>query len=212
MAIKAKLDRPGQLAALIPRIPALGLALANSVQTDMPVDRALALAAMLDQPNLADPVRVVIDNTMGSEVANDPTYGFILKPDLTKVHVAAMTIFASTRSRMAPEEALKQSLQTEGARVAVLNGSAQNGLANRMAVDLRNDGYNVIRAENLNSGEFLKTSLITYGDGCPVAREALLHRFNITADRILFEPASPDADLAVVLGDDVMLPADTTRP
>lgn len=211
MAVKAKLDRPGQLAALIPRIPALGLALANSVQTDMPVDQALALAAVLDQPNLSDPARVVVDNTMGSEVSDDPSYGFILKPDLAKLHAAAMTIFADTRSQVSPQEALKQSLQAEGARLAVLGGGTQRGLASSVAARLRSDGYNVIYAKDLNSADLSRTVLITYGDGNPVARESLVRRFNITADRIRFEPPSPDADLALVLGDEVASLTDATR-
>ncbi len=212
MALKAKLDQPGQLAALIPRIPALGLALVNSVQTDMPVDRALALTSVLDQPNLSDPARVVVDNTMGSEVSNDPNFGFILKPDLSKLHAAAMTIFADTRSQVSPEEALKRSLQAEGAGLAVLNGGTQHGLANRMAAGLRSDGYNVIYAKELGSAGLSRTALITYGDGSPVAREALVRRFDITADRIRSEPPSPDADLALVLGDDVALGTDTSQP
>ncbi len=44
MAIKDKVTSQGQMAALLPRLPGLAVAMANSVQTDMPIDKALTLA------------------------------------------------------------------------------------------------------------------------------------------------------------------------
>ena len=49
LAIKDKITQPGQMAALLPRIPSLTMAMARSVQTNMPVERAIALARTVDK-------------------------------------------------------------------------------------------------------------------------------------------------------------------
>jgi LCP family protein required for cell wall assembly len=203
LAIKDKLTQPGQLASLLPRIPGLALALSNSVQTDMPVDQAITLARALDKTDLKNPARVVIDDKMGVQVPDDPTFGFILKVTPAQIHAAAATIFADQPVASA-EEALRKAVKSEGARVIVLNGSAEEGLAAKTAAILSGEGYNVVAIGNAPEGDNPQTSLITYGDGFAVTREALLRRFNIPSGRINFEPGSPDADLAVVLGADAV--------
>ncbi len=211
LAIKEKLMQPGELAGLLPRIPGLALALSSSVQTDMPVDQAIALARMLDNADLKNPARVVIDNTFGSQVFDDPTFGYVLKVEPARIHAAAAPIFADNPATPSPEEALRQALQTEGARVVVLNGSAAQGSAAKVATTLRGQGYNVIGIANAAPGDDGLTKVVTYGDGNVVAREALVRQFNISADRIRSEPPSADADLALILGND-QAPATPTKP
>ncbi len=202
VAIKDKLQQPGQLAALLPRIPGLALALSNSVQTDMPIDRALAIARALDNVDLHNPTRAVIDNNFGTQELNNPEFGFILRVDPAKIKATAATIFADAPAVVSAEEELKRKLKTEGARVVVLNASPAENLATKTAVTLSGEGFNVIAVGNADAKDTSQSTLITYGDGNPVTREALLRRFGISADHIRSEPPSPDADLAIVLGND----------
>ena len=112
LAIKEKLTQPGELARMLPRLPSMALTMANTVQTDMPIDQAIALATRLSQADLQTPTSVVVDNAMGRE-ENDPTLGFILVPDLTKIRAAAAQIFANTPS-----------VQTAGAQVTATPAAA----------------------------------------------------------------------------------------
>ena len=92
LALKQKMTQPGELARLLPRLPSMALTMANTVQTNMPIDQAIALGTRLTQVELQPPTSVVVDNAMGRE-ENDPTLGFILVPDLTKIRAAAAQVF-----------------------------------------------------------------------------------------------------------------------
>lgn len=201
LAVKDKLTQPGQLASLLPRLPGLALAMANSVQTDMPVERAIMLARAVGQMDLQDPNRAVVDNTMG-QAALDPVKGYVLIPDLKKVRAAAAAVFGETTSGPPPEEMTRQALQAEAARVIVLNGTTEAGLGAEIAASLAADGFQVVAVGNADRADYEQTTLITYGDGKDVTREALAGRFGITPDRVRSEPPSESADLALIIGAD----------
>ncbi len=201
LAVKDKLTQPGQLASLLPRLPGLALAMANSVQTDMPVERAIMLARAVGQMDLQDPNRAVVDNTMG-QAALDPVKGYVLIPDLKKVRAAAAAVFGETASGPPPEEMTRQALQAEAARVIVLNGTTEAGLGAEIAASLAADGFQVVAVGNADRADYDQTILITYGDGKDVAREALAGRFGITPDRVRSEPPSESADLVLIIGAD----------
>jgi LCP family protein required for cell wall assembly len=191
MAVKDKLTEPGQLASLLPRLPGLALAMANSVQTDMPVERAITLARLMGQMDLQNPTRVVVDNTMGTP-SLDPENGYILTPDMNKLHSAAAAVFGTLLETPSAEDAARQ----------VLNGTADVGLASRTAAGLSTLGFNVVAIGNAATADYAETLLITHGDGTPGTLETLVQRFGITPDRIRSEPPSESADLTLVVGAD----------
>jgi polyisoprenyl-teichoic acid--peptidoglycan teichoic acid transferase len=207
MAVKDKMMQPGELPALLPRLPGLALALANSVQTDMPVDRAIALARALDQVDLSNPTRIVVDNTMGDEL-RDATHGFFLYVDMNKLRAASAAVFSDAlaesqtgtgRSR-SPGGAADN--QMEATRVVVLNGSAQEGLATRTAASLTAEGFNVVAVGNAERTDYAETWLILHGDQSPAVRDLLAQRFGITVDHMRSEPAVQDKDLTLIVGAD----------
>ncbi len=204
LAVKDKVMQPGQLAALLPRLPNLALAMANSIQTDMPVERALTLARTLGQSNLKTPTQVVVDNTLGQEVPDYPLGAptFVLIPDLPRLRAAAAAIFADAVAGPSAAETLRQKLQTEAASVIVLNGTAEEGLAAKIAATLTAEGLTVIAIGNADRADYLQTVLITYGNRTPATRDLLARRYNIPADRIRSEPPADGKDLAVILGSD----------
>ncbi len=202
LALKDKIMQPGQLAALLPRLPSLALAMANSIQTDMPIEKAISLARALGQMDLHNPTRVVVDNTMGQEIPNDPDLGFVLIVDPAKLRGAAAAVFADASTGTSAAAETRQKLQAEGARLVVLNGTAGEGLAAKTAAGLTVDGFIVSAVGNASRADYAETWLITYGDDKPVTREALVRRFSIPPDRIRSEPSSSTADLALIVGAD----------
>jgi LCP family protein required for cell wall assembly len=201
VAVKEKLTQPGQLAALLPRLPGLALATANSVQTDMPVERAIMLARALGQMDLQNPSGAVVDNSMGTATL-DPVKGYVLIPDLKKVKAAAASVFSETSSGPSTEEIAQQAVQAEAARVIVLNGTTEGGLATEVAAGLTSEGFNVVAVGNADRADYALTTMITYGDGKDASREVLATRFGVTPDRIRSEPPSDSADLTLIIGAD----------
>jgi LCP family protein required for cell wall assembly len=201
LAVKDKITQPGQLATLLPRLPGLALAMANSVQTDMPVEKAIMLARAMGQMDLANPTRVVIDNTMGV-TSLDPQWGSSLTPDMDKVKAAAASVFGETESGPSAAEVARQAIQSEAARVIVLNGTTAGGLGAEIAAGLTTDGFQVVAVGNADRADYGQSVLTTHGDGKDATREALVSRFGIPPDRVISESPSDNADFTLVIGTD----------
>ncbi len=204
LAIKDKIMQPGQLASLLPRIPGLALALGTTVQTNMPIDRALTLARSLDQVNLKSPTRVVVDETMGETIPDDPKFGFILVPDLNKLHAAAAAVFADASGETGHGNAPKvlPPQQLAGVRLIVLNGGPQSGLAASVATSLANVGFNSVAVGNAEQANYPQTWLIVRGNQPASIRDFLVARFGILPDHVRDDPSSPDSDFTLILGAD----------
>ncbi|MCX6028977.1 MAG: LCP family protein [Chloroflexi bacterium] len=202
VAIKDKVMQPGQLASLLPRLPGLTVATANSIQTDMPIEKAIALARAVGQMDLQNPARIVVDNTMGTEVPEDPTLGFILVPDMAKLRAATAAVFADAPAGPTAAEAAAKAIQAEGARIVVLNGTTEAGLAAKAEAALQAAGFTVAAVGNADRADYAQTVLITHGDRTPATREALVRRYNIPPDRVRSEPSADGKDLTVILGAD----------
>jgi LCP family protein required for cell wall assembly len=202
MAIKDKVTQPGQMAALLPRLPGLAVAMANSVQTDMPVDKALTLARTVDQMDLNNVARVVVDSKMGRVIQNDPQLGYTLVPDMVKVRAAADAIFADSMTGPSTAETLRQDIETEAARVVLLNGTGEKGLAARLQTKLASDGYNITAVGNADRADYGQSELLIYGDPKQATIGALLVRFGISEDRVSTRPGEDDRDIAIIVGDD----------
>jgi LCP family protein required for cell wall assembly len=202
MALKDKLTQPGQLAAILPRIPSLALALGKSVQTDMPIDKAIALARTVDQVDLKNPARVVIDNTLGNDRADDPKWGYVLRPDMNKLRPALAAVFADLPAGTTAADAARQAVKNEGARLVVLNGTPEAGVGASVAAALSADGYNVVSLGNADRGDYAQSHLVVYGGSKPSTREELARRFGVVPTNVRWEPPSETADLALIVGKD----------
>lgn len=202
MAIKDKVTSPGQMAALLPRLPGLAVAMANSVQTDMPVDKALTLARTVDKMDLSNVARVVVDTKMGRVIQNDPQLGYTLVPDLVKVRAAADAIFADSVAGPSTEETVRQRIEAEGARIVLLNGTVEKGLASRLQTKLVTEGFNITAVGNAERADYGQSELLIYGDPKQATIDALLTRFGISEDRVRTQPASDERDIAIIVGSD----------
>ncbi len=202
MAIKDKVMQPGQLESLLPRLPRLAIAMANSVQTNMPIDKAIALARALDKVDLDNITRVVIDQKMGAVDPADPQLGYVLIPDMNKVRAAADAIFSDVVAGPSPEEVMRQTIQAEAARILILNGTQEKGLASKMQATLITAGFNVVTVGNADRADYAETWLVSHGETAPATLEELARRFGIPADRILSEPSATDVDVTLIVGQD----------
>lgn len=200
MAVKDRITQPGQMSALLPRLPGLAIAMANSVQTDMPVDKAIALARQLERVDFKNISRVVIDQKMGTVTPDDPKLGYILTPDLNKLRAAASAVFADAAVGPSPEEVARQAVQAEAARIIVLNGTPEKGLAAKTQATLITNGFNVVTVGNADNVNYESAWLVTHGDTAPATVEALVRWFNISADHIRSEPPSDQAELTLIIG------------
>jgi polyisoprenyl-teichoic acid--peptidoglycan teichoic acid transferase len=197
LAVKDKVMQPGELPALLPRLPALMLALAKVVQTDIPMDQAITLARNLDQVDLNNPARVVIDKSMGEEI-EDPRLGFVLAPDANKLHAAAAAILADAPPGSRPGTPG----QPASPRLLVLNGSQEAGLAALTADALTKDGYQVVGVNNADNADYTTSWLITHGDAGTRVQAQLAQRLKIASDHIRADVPSTESDVTIILGAD----------
>lgn len=208
VAIKEKVTQPGQMAALLPRIPGLAIAMANSVQTNMPVERAIALARSVDKANLDNVTRVVVDSKMG-KVTDDPKWGYLLTPDMNKLRAAATAIFADATTGPSAEETTRQAVLAEAARIMVLNGTQEKALAAKTQARLITNGFNAIAVGNADSADYAQSWLVMHGDKAPATVEALARWLDIPPDRIRSEPPSDQTDVTIIVGADQVTAATT---
>ncbi len=206
MALKDKLLQPGQLESLLPRLPRLAIAMANLVQTDMPIEKAIALARSVDRLDLDNITRVVIDQKMGTVDPEYPRLGYVLIPDLNRIRAAADAVFADTVAGPSPEEVIRQAIQDEAAHIVVLNGTQEKGLATRIQADLILGGFNVVAVGNADHADYAETWLLVHSDAAPATVEALAQWFQIPPERIRSEPGEADHELTLIVGADQTTP------
>jgi hypothetical protein len=135
-------------------------------------------------------------------VQNDPTLGYTLIPDVTKVRAAADAIFADQVAGPSPEEVQRQTVQAEAARIVLLNGTEEKGLASKMQAKLVTQGFNVTTVGNADRADYVKSQLVIYGEPKQATVDALMTWFGISEDRVSTEPAAEDKDIAVIVGSD----------
>lgn len=211
MAIKDKVTAQGQMAALLPRLPGLAVAMANSVQTDIPIDKALTLARVMDDMDLSNIARVVINPKMGTVNPMDGDLGYTLTPDLPKVRAAADAIFSDKLSEPSTEEAQRAAVEAEAANIVLLNGTQEKGLASKVQAKLVAQGFNVTTVGNAERADYTESALVIYGDPKQATVDALMTWFGIPESRVSTQPAATDKDIVVIVGSDQSQPVETAQ-
>lgn len=207
LAVKDKLLQPGTLGALLPRLPMLAVTLSKSVQTDMPVNKLIDLGRMMMNQGSMNNVRsAVIDDRMGRD-ATDPTWGFVLIPDLKKARAAAAVAMGDA---LEPGVIVQNdpAIAKEGARVAVLNGTTQSDLADLVATNLAVQGYKVVGTGVADRHDYTASWLIKRGSTTPATAAALAKALGITSERVQSTATDNAADLVVIVGADLESTAD----
>ena len=155
MAIKDKVTEPGQMAALLPRLPGLAVAMANSVQTDMP-DRQGSHAGAHGRQDGPQQHRARRGRPkMGQVIQNDPQLGYTLVPDLVKVRAAADAIFAD--AAYGPSHGRGGAADDPGRRRAhrpAQRHRQEKGLASRLQAKLVTEGFDITTVGNADRADY----------------------------------------------------------
>jgi LCP family protein required for cell wall assembly len=202
LAIRNQILRSKMLPLLISKAPTLYNELSSGINTNLTLDQAIRLAWLATQI----PEENIKRGSIGAEQINfatSPDGGQeVLKPLSEKIRLLRDEIFTDTgaaspaAANMDPAELM----QTEGARVAVLNGSYTPGIAARTTDYLKSLGVNVTQTDNAEKAT--PYTEITFYTGKPYTVKFLVELMSIDPIRIrhFYDPASP-VDISVTLGD-----------
>lgn len=216
-AVKERLKDPQVLVSLFASAPEVVAKLSASVSTNLTLDQIQALAllvqkvdterikqAVLDQhytefaTTLTDPPQQV-QVPIRSEIAR-------LRESFFSVTPNGATESAGSAGQSSPKT---DEWPAERARVAVLNGTLQAGLAQQAAETLKRAGMNVVRVGNAPDGQYDResTSIVDYS-GKEMTTRALIGLLGITNTVATQRIADPSAseDIVVTLGQDVKRP------
>lgn len=191
---------------LVPKIYPLYQELSAGIHMNMTLEDALRLALLAREVPLDSIKKGVIDFTMISPITitlpNGEGSAAILRPIPDQIRILRDQIFSAggILSPLASGETM-QLMQSEGARVAVLNGTYTEGIASRTMDYFKSQGMNVTTSGN--SGDKVSISVIIDHTGKPYLIKYLMSIMNLNPSqlRTRFDPASA-TDVDIIIGDD----------
>jgi LCP family protein required for cell wall assembly len=177
-------DRGLQL-NMLPKVPSLVGLVNEAIQTDIGVTDLLALARLGSQIEAERVKSVVVDTDYA-----DPFVGAegeqLLMPRRADVQRAIAKAFAEASGQWA--------------RLEVLNGTTQVGIARRLADQLATAGYEVVRVDTADRTDYAETSVVVL-NGNERAASTIANRLRIPSSAIQVSPvAGAAADLRIILG------------
>ncbi len=195
MAIK---DRALQL-DVIPKLPTLMNNFKDMVETDMPAQEILRLAAMSKD---------IRDNNVGTLVVDEklapPFVGEggadLLMPNKPEIRKAIALLLA--------DPVIKQ----EGAKIEVANGTTRSALATKTGDYLMDQGFDVVKISTAERADYKSTQILVMGDEKGTAK-LLAQALKVGAQAVVYNSTPPAAtkagarsDIKVILGQDYNLP------
>ncbi len=223
LALKNKILSQGMLPTLIRNLPGLARSLAQSVQTDIPLDRLIALAELGRQVDFNQIEQAVIDCSMG-ECTYSEAGAWILIPDRNKIRAVVDRLFAAPiataeatptpldgspaiTNTVTPTATMtldRQRLAAENAKIILLNGTETPGLARRTAAWLQSLGFVVEQLGDADASTYERGTLIAYTDKRYTLGQ-LAAIFNVTASEVRNPPPDQaNLDIRLVLGKETL--------
>ncbi|MBN1886883.1 MAG: LCP family protein [Thermoflexales bacterium] len=197
VAIRGKLARLDTWPELVKRAPELIAQVQNAIVTDLGVPGMIELAQQgRDLPDGALRTAVLDGRYVVDYVT--PEGAQVLLPLKDQVSRLVNDIFETGLVPATPE--------VEMARVSVLNGTLQAGLAGQTAALLREKGFNVAQVGNASHFGYERTTIVDH-TGRPATVKALAELLKLEAGSLVYQPdpVAP-AEVEVILGDDLALP------
>jgi anionic cell wall polymer biosynthesis LytR-Cps2A-Psr (LCP) family protein len=221
MAIKDKVLDTGELPHLISRAPALLNTLSDSVSTDMPLGKIIAMANIARNLNLDNMRRLIIDVNMIEPYTTD-TGAAVLLPKMDRIQAAVDAFFAADGEKQpegeesdtpptaapptqAPSQSATRTPVQPDVRVVVLNGSTTPGQEKALADVLIAHGYNVVGTGQADRNDYAQTQIIA-SDNVTITRQ-LADLLGVSDQNI--RPGSPEqlqSDIVVIIGADFVMP------
>lgn len=170
-------------------------ALGNNIKTDFDLSYVQRAIDLFKNVNTSSIKNLVFDNSVKGLLTDSSSdyAGYILIPragmyDYSKLQAAANNIFAD------------QSIATEDAKIAVLNGTSTPGLAGKVAEKLQNNDFNIVTIDSADSQKYLVTEIMDGTNGSKPGTIAALEKyFNIKS----VKGTTPSGnDIVVTIGSD----------
>ncbi len=197
-AARQKIIQPGVWPGFVKSLPSLIAQLQTAITTD------LNLGDLLD---LAQQARDVPDGALRTAVLDGryvtdyvtPEGAQVLLPLKDRLSTIVNDVFETGQTPATPE--------AEMARVRVLNGTVQTGLAARTADLLSKRGFNLVGAGNADRFDYAQTQLVDHA-GRPATVKALADLLKVAPGNVVYrpDPAAP-AEVEIILGADFTPPA-----
>ncbi len=205
LAVRQQVLDLGNLPQLLAQAPQLWQTSQENVRTNMTLDEAIQLA-LLAQDIPRDSIRTaVLDyDYVYNEITPDGRE--VLVPVRENIRQLRDQLFAPPAIPTPVIENLPALMATEQARVAVLNGTAEFGLASSTQEYLQSFGINVTEIGNADASTYLTSQIITYGSYPNTSRylTQLMHvpPLNISSGN------NPDGDydILIIIGNDWRVP------
>ena len=146
---------------LIPRLPELVAALKTAVRTDIPIDQLdelLGLASGVDTANIRS---FVFAPPLYSRDTCQDSRGCVVIPNISRIKQAVKNAFTADPR----DEALRQALAAEGARVWVVNGTSTANRGARLAGYLEYHGLDASAPRGKPEGSVPAKTVITVYNG-----------------------------------------------
>jgi len=181
---------------ILPKLPSLLNALADTVETDMQPREILRLAQIASKIRREDIKTAIIDYSMTMPWTT-PTGERVLIPLRDRIRPLIDELFIHPTPTTPREEAT----------IFVQNGTTVEGLAARTAAFLKEHGYKVAGFGNADRHDYAY-SLIIVRTGKRQAANALAQFLSIPQEHVQSNPQlDVEADLVLILGMDFQLPA-----
>lgn len=232
LALKDKLLEQNLLTGLLPKLPQLARSLGDAVQTDLPLDKVIALARMADRFDLDHIKQLVIDNTLTTPSVTEGG-AWVLLPKRDEIRPLVDELFQppppvdeeeikalqeqiqvqEAVQREIPQQPLEQSedrrrLAEEAARIVVHNGTTREGLAVRTTEWLEAQGFLVVSFGNADRSDYAHSVLVDY-TGKQYTLQRLVDIFHVLPENVRTSSnlKSP-VDIRLILGQDWQLPSE----
>lgn len=214
LATKEQIMRADMLPSLILRLPQLMQTFADSVETDIPLDRIVTLANLARHLDLNNIQQLVIDRTLGEE-RNDPEIGYVLIPNRDAIRPLMDEMFGDLPLTRVGEElgrlaeastAQAQSeLATEQARIAVLDGGDNLPMAQRVADWLKSQGFQIVEVGKAERSTYPRVLIRVF-----IRKPHTLTRLQALLGQVEVQDmsgtiATPSRDIEIVIGRDFSL-------
>ena len=189
------------LPTLIKKAPMLFQQLSGGVHTNLGLDDAIKLSLLAkDVP--AENIKQGVLGTGYTIFGRSPDNLSIVIPIPDKVHLLRDEIFATSGS-LGPLTTgdSQQQMQSEGASLAIYNGSSESGLATASADYLKTKGANITLVGDADQSYAATTIVDHRGD--PYTLKYLVDLFKISPNKIFLDyDASSSAAVELYLGND----------
>jgi len=200
MAVRDRILEFQLMPKLVARAPEIYNDLSSGINTNMSLNEAIRLGWSVLDLDRDSIKRFVISNEYVT-LGKSPDGLDILKPIPDKIRLLRDDAFGNGGA-LGPTglEDILASVIEEGARVAIWNGSYQDGMAARTAGWLREKGFNVVEE---SSTDYTVTTRIYLYQAKPYALRWLSETMGVSPANIYQQnETNPNVDMVVVLGDD----------